>query len=86
MVVKNALAVQNTTASGGFCLSLLKNVPLRIKVLRELREEFDVLALPLLKAARPGLVSPVSLTSCAAWLGRNKQLNPALNEENRSDH
>jgi len=69
VVVKNALAVQNTTASGGFCLSLLRNVPLRIKVLRELREEFDVLALPLLNAARPIPLCPVSLTSRAMWLG-----------------
>jgi hypothetical protein len=50
VVVKNALAAQNTTALEGLCLSLVKNVPLRIKVLRDLREEFDVLALPLLNA------------------------------------
>jgi hypothetical protein len=50
---------------------------LRIKVLRELREEFDVLALPLLKAARPEPVCPAPLTSSAAGPGRNQQLNPA---------
>ncbi|MGA2178584.1 MAG: hypothetical protein ABSH15_03265 [Verrucomicrobiota bacterium] len=84
--MKNALAAQNTTASEVFSPSLFKNVPLRIKVLRELREEFDVLALPLLKAAQPYPVWPVPLTSGAAGLGQNKQLNPVLNEENRSDH
>jgi len=76
-VVKNALAAQNATASEWFCLSLLKNVLLRINRLRELREEFDVLALPLLNAARPDSVCPVLLTSSADGLGRNQQLNPA---------
>jgi hypothetical protein len=66
----------------GFCLSLLKSIPLRTKALRKLREEFDVLAFPLLNAARPDPVCPVPLTSSAAGLGRNKQLNPALNEKN----
>jgi hypothetical protein len=48
MVAKNTLAAQNTTASKIICLSLLKIIQLRINVLREPREEFDVLASPLL--------------------------------------
>jgi hypothetical protein len=50
---------------------------LRIKVLRELWEEFDVLALPLLKAARPDPVCPAPLISSTGGSGRNQQLNPA---------
>jgi hypothetical protein len=69
VVLKNALAVQNATASEVYSLLLLKNVSLRINVLREVREEFDVLALPLLNAARPIPLCPVSLTSRAMWLG-----------------
>jgi hypothetical protein len=77
VVVKNALAAQNATALGGLCPWLLKNVPLRIKMLRELWEEFDVLALPLLKAARPDPVCPAPLISSTGGPGRNQQLNPA---------
>jgi hypothetical protein len=76
-VVKNALAAQNATAHEGSSLSPLKNVLLRIKVLRELQEEIDVLALPLLNADRPDPVCPAPLTSSAGGPGRNQQLNPA---------
>jgi len=76
-VARNALAAQNATASEGFCLSLFKNVPLRIKVLHELREEVDALALPLLNAVRPDPVCPAPLTSSAGGPGRTQQLNPA---------
>jgi hypothetical protein len=77
VVVKNALAAQNATALEGSCLLQIKNVLLRIKVLRELWEEFDVLALPLLKAARPDPVCPAPLISSTGGPGRNQQLNPA---------
>jgi hypothetical protein len=49
-----------------------KNVPLGIKGLRELREEFQMLASPLLNAARSEPVCPVSLTNSGAWLGHNE--------------
>jgi hypothetical protein len=56
---------------------MLKNVPLRIKMLRELWKAFELLAFPLLNAAQPDPVCPVSLTSSDTGLCQNKQLNPA---------
>jgi hypothetical protein len=50
---------------------------LRINKLRELLEEFYLLASPLLKAVRPGMACTVQLTNSAAGPGRKKQLNPA---------
>jgi hypothetical protein len=77
MVLRNALPVQNKTASEAFPFLMLKNVPLRIKMLRELWKAFELLAFPLLNAAQPDPVCPVSLTSSDTGLCQNKQLNPA---------